>query len=73
MIEGFEDKEAFARFNFIIDKVRGNGPFCTWGNLSDEEKQMYMDEAEVAEYVITKEDCRDIEDKINTLLCKFKV
>ena len=61
MIEGFEDKEAFARFNFIIDKVRGNSPFVKWENLPNDEKEMYLKEAEVAEYVITKEDCEDIE------------
>jgi len=61
MIEGFENKEAFARFNYIIDIVRGNNIPIQWKLLPQTEKDIYLRESEIAEYVITEDDCDDLE------------
>lgn len=67
MLDGYENKETFARFNHLIDVVRGNMPKVSWDNLNDKTKKLYLNEAEVAEYVITTEDVSQIEKLIGTI------
>lgn len=67
MLNGYENKETYARFNHLIDMVRGNMPKVAWDKLTDKTKKLYLDEAEVAEYVITKEDVSQIETMIGTI------
>lgn len=61
MINGYENKETYARFNHLIDMVRGNMPKVSWDKLTDKTKKLYLEEAEVAEYQITTEDVSQIE------------
>ncbi len=50
--KGFESKESYARFNFLVDKLKGCAEKVKWEDLSDDVKQMYFDEAESADYMI---------------------
>jgi hypothetical protein len=73
MIEGFENEEAYARMNYLIDVVRGNVPGCyTWKELSKDIKKMYLKESKDAEYVITVNDMKDIEDYIHQKDFKYE-
>jgi hypothetical protein len=60
MINGFDSVEAYARMNHIVDICRGNLLYTSWEDLPDEVRQSYMNEAEVAEYVLTVDDMKDI-------------
>lgn len=61
MIEGFENEEAYARMNYLIDVVRGNVAPTKFSELTKEFKQMYMAEAKIATYVIAEDDIDQIE------------
>lgn len=65
-IEGYDSLEAYARMNYLIDVVRGNLPFLPWNKLSDNMRAMYMEEAGIAEYIITEADMDNIESYIGT-------
>jgi len=65
MNSGFEDDLAFARMNYLIDVVRGNVPPKKWWVLDTEMKNMYLEEAKVATYVITTDDVDNIESFMN--------
>jgi hypothetical protein len=61
MKNGFDTEEAYARMNYLIDVIRGNMPYVEFYKLADEHKQMYLEEADVADYVITEDDMDQLE------------
>lgn len=67
MVNGYENGLAYARMNYIIDVIRGNVPFIKWESLDEDMKKMYMEEAAIAEYVITVEDIEQLETKLKRI------
>lgn len=65
MIQGYENLETFARMNYLIDVVRGSLPPITWELLSNDIKDMYREEATIAEYVLTDADINNFETFMN--------
>ena len=65
MINSYESLEVYARMNYLIDVVRGNLPPLTWELLAEDLKKMYIEEAKIAEYVITDADMNNIESFMN--------
>lgn len=61
MKNGFDTIETYARMNHLIDVIRGNMFPAKFSELTDEYKQMYIEEAKVADYIITEEDINQIE------------
>jgi hypothetical protein len=60
-IPGYDSLEAYARMNYLVDVVRGNVPSLPWSSLSNDMRAMYVEEAGIAEYVITEADMDNIE------------
>ena len=61
MNNGFENEVAFARMNYYIDIIRGNVLKKEWERLDPKFKSMYINEAKIADYVITEADMNQLE------------
>ncbi len=61
---GFENLEAFARMNHLIDYVRGKIKTKNFDDLGPGMRDLYNREPEVAEYVITVDDIKQISSKL---------
>jgi hypothetical protein len=60
-MNGFDSQETYARMNHLIDVIRGNMSPTKWTELTEEFKEMYLEECKVAEYLITEEDLNQLE------------
>ena len=61
----FENESTLVRFNYIMDALRGcwdeHHEFVPFSDLSDKDKEIYSDEAKVADYIISDMDLDNIE------------
>jgi hypothetical protein len=64
MKNGFDTEEAYARMNHLIDVIRGNMFPAKFSELTKEYQKIYLDEAKIADYVITEDDMDQLEEII---------